>query len=100
MVVTPKGARRRRDGSSPYDQVILIPGGGAPGTGAREVLDLFYHPESSGVLLSDPQWRGWTSDSVDVKEKKGSDEVQEPSTGYDERPDVLDEIDRLIAETA
>ncbi len=40
MVVTPKGVPHHPDGSSPYDRVIEIPGGGAKSTwGAREVLD-------------------------------------------------------------
>jgi hypothetical protein len=93
MIVTPKGANLRDDGTSPYDQVILIPGGGAPGTGAREVLDLFYHPESSGVVGNDPRWRGWTSGRVGVAEP-----LPEPTTGYGERSDVLRRIEELLEE--
>lgn len=40
MIVTPKGARLRDDGTSPYDISIPIPGGGGPGSGAREVLEI------------------------------------------------------------
>ena len=93
MVVTPKGAVRRPDGTSAYDQVVLIPGGGGPGTAAREVLDLFTHPEAGGVPPKDPRWRGWTSESLDVAEPLG-----EASTGYGERSEVLVEIERLVAE--
>ena len=91
MVVTPKGSPRRPDGSSAYDQVILIPGGGAPGTGAREVLDLFYHPESSGVDPTSARWRGWTSETVAVAER-----ISEATTGYGERSEVLAQIAELL----
>lgn len=40
MIITPKGAPINADGTSPYDRVVLIPGGGGRDTsGAREVLD-------------------------------------------------------------
>ena len=77
-----------------YDQVILIPGGGAPGTGAREVIDLFTHPESMGVDPTDPRWRGWTSSNVSVAKPV----VEEPRTGYGERAEVLQQIDRMLEE--
>ena len=40
MRITPKGAPTGSDGRSPYDRVVLIPGGGGRDTwGAREILD-------------------------------------------------------------
>ena len=91
MVVTPKGSPRRLDGSSAYDQVILIPGGGAAGTGAREVLDLFYHPESAGVPVGSARWRGWASEHATVATPMG-----EAGGGYDVRSETLQAIDRLL----
>ena len=93
MVVTPKRAVRHPDGTSPYDQVVLIPGGGAPGTGAREVLDLFSHPESAGVDPSDRRWQGWVSGNVRVAER-----LAEPSVGYGERADVMHQVEILLEE--
>jgi len=97
MIVTPKGAIRREDGTSPYDQVILIPGGGAPGTGARAILDLFFHPESAGVPHDAPQWRGFSTSQLDVAERP-SGQPEEPSTGYGERSDVLAQIEAMLTE--
>lgn len=73
-----------------YDQVILIPGGGALGTGAREVIDLFSHPELHGVKPDDRRWRGWTSGRTTV-----AGPLAEPSVGYDIPRNVERAIERL-----
>jgi hypothetical protein len=74
-----------------YDQVILIPGGGPAGTGAKEVLDLFSHPEAAGVDPRDRRWRGWTSGELQIAERIG-----EATTGYAVRPGVADAIATLL----
>lgn len=78
-----------------YDQVILIPGGGGPGTGAREVLDLFNHPESSGVPAGDPRWRGWTTATLEVASREAP--IGEARTGYDVEANVAQAINDLNA---
>ena len=52
MIVTPKTG---------YPISIEIPGGGAVGTGARDVLDLLTDPKSSGADMR--FWKGWTEGS-------------------------------------
>ena len=89
MIVTPKGSPRLADGTSAYDQIVLIPGGGGPGTGAREVLDLFFHPEASGVSGATPGWGAEVSGRGEA--------LSEPSVGYGERSEVLQRIDELLA---
>lgn len=79
-----------------YDQIVLIPGGGAEGTGAREILDLLAHPEAAGVTANDPRWRGWTSSSYSVAGPV-IDTITEATVGYGERAEVLQEIDRMLA---
>jgi len=81
-----------------YDQLILIPGGGAEGTGAREVLDLFQHPEAHGVRADDPRWRGWTTSGVSVAEPR-VDPVTEATVGYDVKSGERKAIDALLDDT-
>lgn len=51
MRITPKGAPLRADGTSAYDRVVLIPGGGGAGTpGAREVLDWLWETDIQGEV--------------------------------------------------
>jgi hypothetical protein len=73
-----------------YDQVILIPGGGGLGGGARDVLDLFNYPESWGVAPDDPRWRGWTTGRLSVAKR-----LTEASVGYDVEPGVTAAIQTL-----
>jgi len=63
MVVERKG--------NAYPVEIMIPGGGAVGTGAREVLDLLSDPKLSGADMR--YWRHWwTARSEDPFEVMGS----------------------------
>lgn len=55
MVVNMKG--------NAYPVEILIPGGGAVGTGAREVLDLLTDPKLSGADMR--YWKTWTTSRVE-----------------------------------
>jgi hypothetical protein len=73
-----------------YDQVILIPGGGGLGGGARDVLDLFNYPESWGVAPDDPRWRGWTTGRMSIAQR-----ITEASVGYDVEPGVTAAIEQL-----
>ena len=44
-------------------QTIEVPGGGGPGSGAAEVMDLVFHPEHFDVGR---EWNGWDPDAADV----------------------------------
>jgi hypothetical protein len=47
-------------------QSIEIPGGGGAGSGAREILDLVYHPEWFDKA-GDEAWSDWDPDAADVE---------------------------------